>query len=551
MNPLCHQWRRLRGALRRTPSDEDFARELRFHLDQAEAELRGQGYSRRDARRAARVRSGGFFAALEALRAERGLARTMDLWDDVRHGARRLAKERWFTVAAVTVLALGIGANTTVFTLVNAMVIRGLPFDDPDRIVAVWTGNQEGQRLQVSYPDYQDWGEQSTALASLAAYRNWTVNLGDEEQVPERAFGAYVSANFFRVLGEQPVLGRDFGPDDDRNGAEPVVLLGHNLWENRYARDPGVLGQTIRVNGVVATVVGVMAPGMRFPNNTDIWIARADRLPGSNTPDRGTRDYEAIGRLRPEASMEQAREELQAVGRRLAEAYPASNRELAPDLLGFQDRYTAGATRLVLLTLTGAVAFVLLIACTNVASLLLARSAGRRHEIAVRVAMGATRLRIVRQLLVESLLLAIVAGTAGLLFAILGIRWFDGATQSAAIGRPYWMDFTLDGTIFAFIAALCLGTAVTVGLVPALQLSRTPVAGVLKEDTLGNTGGIRTRPWAGALIVGQLTLSLVLLSGAGFMMRSFLSLYGMDAEFETSQLITTWLYVPPTQYPDA
>ena len=475
----------------------------------------------------------------------------MDLWDDVRYGARRLAKERWFTVAAVTVLAFGIGANTTVFTLVNAMVIRGLPFDDPDRIVAVWTGNQEGQRLRVSYPDYQDWREQSTALASLAAYRNWTVNLGDEEQVPERAFGAYVSANFFRVLGEQPVLGRDFGPDDDRNGAEPVVLLGHNLWENRYARDPGVLGQTIRVNGVVAIVVGVMAPGMRFPDDTDIWIAPAEHLPGSNAPDRGTRDYRAIGRLRPEASIEQAREELQAIGRRLAEAYPASNRELAPDLLGFQDRYTAGATRLVLLTLTGAVAFVLLIACTNVASLLLARSAARRHEIAVRVAMGATRLRIVRQLLVESLLLAVVAGTAGLLFAILGIRWFDGATQSAAIGRPYWMDFTLDGTIFAFIAALCLGTAVTVGLVPALQLSRTPVAGVLKEDTLGKTGGIRTRPWAGALIVGQLTLSLVLLSGAGFMMRSFLSLYGMDAEFEASQLITTWLYVPPTQYPDA
>ena len=499
----------------------------------------------------ARARSGGFFAALEALRAERGLGRTMDLWDDVRYGARRLANDRWFTVAAVTALALGIGANTTVFTLVNAMLIRGLPFDDPDRIVAVWTGNPEGQRLRVSYPDYEDWREQSATLAGLAAYGNWTINLGDGQQVPERAMGAYVSADFFRVLGEQPALGRDFGPDDDRDGAEPVVLLGHNLWENRYARDPGVLGQTVRVNGLVATVVGVMAPGMRFPNNTDIWIARADRLPESNAPDRGTRTYQAIGRLTPEASMAQAREELQAIGRRLAEAYPASNRELAPDLLGFQDRYTAGATRLVLLTLTGAVAFVLLIACTNVAGLLLARSAGRRHEVAVRVAMGATRLRIVRQLLVESLLLAVVAGAGGLLFSVAGIRWFDGATRGAAIGRPYWMDFTLDGTIFAFIAALCLGTAVTVGLVPALQLSGTPVAGVLKEDALGNTGGIRTPRWAGALVVGQLTLSLVLLSGAGFMLRSFLSLYGMDAAFETSRIMTTWLYLPPAQYPEA
>ena len=552
MNSLRRQWHRLRGALRRTPSDGDLARELRFHLEQAEAELRGRGYSRRDARRLARARSGGFFAALEALRAERGLGRTMDLWDDVRYGARRLANDRWFTVAAVTALALGIGANTTVFTLVNAMLIRGLPFDDPDRIVAVWTGNPEGQRLRVSYPDYEDWREQSATLAGLAAYGNWTINFGDGQQVPERAMGAYVSADFFRVLGEQPALGRDFGPDDDRDGAEPVVLLGHNLWENRYARDPGVLGQTVRVNGLVANRRRRHGSRNAFPQQHGHMDRAGRPSAGVECPGPGTRTYQAIGRLTPEASMAQAREELQAIGRRLAEAYPASNRELAPDLLGFQDRYTAGATRLVLLTLTGAVAFVLLIACTNVAGLLLARSAGRRHEVAVRVAMGATRLRIVRQLLVESLLLAVVAGAGGLLFSVAGIRWFDGATRGAAIGRPYWMDFTLDGTIFAFIAALCLGTAVTVGLVPALQLSGTPVAGVLKEDALGNTGGIRTPRWAGgALVVGQLTLSLVLLSGAGFMLRSFLSLYGMDAAFETSRIMTTWLYLPPAQYPEA
>ncbi len=551
MTFLRGQLRRLWGALRRTPADDDLASELRFHIEHAEEELRGQGYFRADATRMVRVRFGGFFQAMEALRAQRGLAWFMDLWEDVRYGARVLVKARWFTVVAATALSLGIGANTTVFTVVNAILIRGLPFDDPDRIVAVWTGNPQGQRLPVSYPDYEDWRDQSSTLVSLSVYRYSNVNVSDDEQVPERVLGAYVSGNFFQMLGEQPVLGRDFRPGDDRDGAQPVVLLGHSLWENRYARDPGVIGRTIRVNSLVATVVGVMAPGMRFPTNTDIWIPRVTLLLESNVPDRGTRNFLGIGRLGPEGSIGQARQELQAIGRRLAEAYPDSNRELAPNLLGYSDFVNGGEVRLLTLTLMGAVAFVLLIACANVANLLLARSAGRRREIAVRVAMGATRLRIVRRLLVESLLLALVAGTFGFLFSILGIRWLDGVTRNPAMGMPYWSDFTLDGAVFAFIAALCLGTTVTFGLVPALQVSKTDVTGVLKEDTLGSLGGIRARRWAGALIVGQLVLSLVLLSGAGFMIRSFLSLYSMEAGFETSELITMRLYLPPAQYPEA
>ena len=196
--------------MRRTPSDEDFARELRFHLDQAEAELRRRGYSRADAQRVVRTRSGGFFQALEALRAQRGLGRTMDLWDDVRYAVRRLVMARRFTMAASTALALGIGANTMVFTMVNAILIRNLPFDDPDRIVAVWTGNPEGQRQAASYPDYEDWRDQASTLAGLSAYTNSIVNVSDDEQVPDRVFGAYVSPNFFRLLGEQPVLGPGF-----------------------------------------------------------------------------------------------------------------------------------------------------------------------------------------------------------------------------------------------------------------------------------------------------------------------------------------------------
>ena len=543
--------RRLWSAVRRTPSDEDFARELRFHLEQAEAELRGRGYSRADARRVVRTRSGGFFRALEALRAQRGLGRTMDLWDDVRYAVRRLVKARRFTMAASTALALGIGANTMVFTVVNAILIRNLPFDNPDRIVAIWTGSPEGERQAVSYPDYEDWRDRATTLAGLSAYTNGNVNVSGDEQVPDRVFGAYVSPNFFGLLGEEPVLGRDFGPDDDRDGAEPVVLLGHGLWETRYARDAGVLGRTIRVNTRPATVVGVMAPGMRFPNDTDIWISRVSLPPGSNVADRGTRIFGVIGRLGPGASVDQARRELRAIGSRLAEAYPETNRDRGPDLLEFLEYVSGGEPALLTLTLMGAVAFVLLIACANVASLLFARATDRRREIAVRVAMGATRLRIVRQLLIESLVLALVSGAAGFLLSILGIRWLSGVTRSAAIGMPYWIEFTLDGTVFAFTAALCLLTAVAFGLVPALRVSGTDVRGILKEATPGSLGGIGARRWAGALVVGQFVLSLVLLSGAGFMIRSFLALQAMEEGFETSDLIATRLFLPPEEYPEA
>lgn len=543
--------RRLWSAVRRTPSDEDFVRELRFHLDQAEAELRERGYSRADAQRVARTRSGGFFEALEALRSQRGLGRTMDLWDDVRYAVRRLVKAKRFTVAASTTLALGIGANVTVFTIVNAILIRGMPFEDPDRIVAVWTGTPEGQRQAVSYPDYEDWRDQASTLAGLAAYTNSIVNVSDDEQVPERVLGAHVSPNFFRLLGERPVLGRDFRPDDDRDGAEPVVLLGHGLWETRYARDPGVLGRTIRVNGLAATVVGVMAPGMRFPNDTDIWIPRANLASEMNLADRGTRSLAVIGRLGPGTSIGEARQELRAIGARLAEAYPNTNRDRAPDLMEFLEFVNGGEPALLTLTLMGAVAFVLLIACGNVANLLLARAAGRRREIAVRVAMGATRLQIVRQLLIESFVLALVAGAAGFFLSILGIRWVSGVTRSAAVGMPYWIEFTLDGTVFAFIAGLCLMTAIAFGLIPALRVSGTDVTGVLQENAAGSLGGIRAQRWAGSLVIGQLVLSLVLLSGAGFMIRSFLALNAMQERFQTSDLIAMRLFLPVSQYPEA
>jgi predicted permease len=475
----------------------------------------------------------------------------MDLWHDVRYAVRRLMEARWFTLAAVTALSLGIGANTTVFTIVNAILLRGLPFPDGDRIMAVSTRGEQGQELGVSLPDLEDLRDQASTLEGLSGHLNSSVNLSDDEQVPERVQGAYVTANFFDIVGEQPVLGRGFRADDDVPGADPVILIGYATWQIRYAGDPDVLGRTVRANSLPATIVGVMAPNMRFPQNTELWIPQANLPAASDTGNRGARQFNVTGVLAPGATLAQTREEMAGIGTRLAEAYPETNADLGPYVESFQEDAAGGEIRVVMLALMGAVVFVLLIACANVANLLLARSAERAKEIAVRLSLGATRGRVVRQLLVESLLIAVIAGALGLVLALGGIRWFDTVTSGDAIGKPYWMVFSLDPVVFGYMAAVCLGTAVMFGLAPALHVSGTDVNEVLKEGTRGGSGGLRTRRWTATLIVAEVALTLVLLSGAGFMMRSFMSLYTLDLGIETAGLMTSQIYLPLTKYPDA
>ncbi|MEX2582833.1 MAG: ABC transporter permease [Gemmatimonadota bacterium] len=470
------------------------------------------------------------------------------LWQDIRYAARRLGQARWFTLAAVATLALGIGANTTVFTLVNAVLVRGLPFEGPERIVAIWMENDRGQQSGLSHPDLVDLAEQSRSLESLAGSLSSNINVSGDTYAPEQVFGAYVTGNFFEMLGEGPAIGRGFLPEDDVPGAAPVVLIGHSVWQSRYGGDPGVIGQTLKVNSLAATIIGVMSPDMRFPNNNDIWIPKSNLPPESQVDDRAVVNFSAIGRLAPGVDMAGARQELQAIGSRLAEEYPATNAERRPNLMPFQERVNGPEISIMFLSLMGAVAFVLLIACANVGNLLLAKSSQRAREIAVRVSLGATRARIVRQLLIESLMLALIAGVVGLLIAVAGVRWFDVNTQN--VGKPYWMEFTMDGAVFAFIAAVCLGTVILFGLAPALNVSRTDVNEVLKEGGRSGTTGSKARRWTSTLVVGELVLTLVLLSGAMFMMRSFLNLYRMDLGFETSGILVMRTYLPLTQYPD-
>jgi putative ABC transport system permease protein len=471
----------------------------------------------------------------------------MGLWQDLQFAARLLVKDKWFTAVAAMALALGIGVNATVFTFVNAVLIRGLPFANPDRIMAVnsWD-SARGRDLAVSYLDFKDWRNATRSFTGLAAYEGGTMNVSDEGRAPERFSGSFITANGFTMIGVAPVLGRDFVAEDDRPGAAAVVLLGNGVWKNRYGSDPSVVGRTIRVNDVPAVVIGVMPEGFKFPENADLWQPLS-LVPDLERQTRNVRGIDAFGRLAADVSAEQAQAEMMAVGQRLAQDYPDTNKDIRPLVQTFNQRVNGGPIRAVFLSLMGAVGFVLLIACANVANLLLARSAQRAREIAVRVSIGATRWRIVRQLLMESVLLAIISGVLGLALANIGIRLFDAATQD--VGKPYWIEFTMDASVVAFFAAICLGTGVLFGLAPALHVSKTDVNETLKEGGRSGSAGVRVRRWSGALVIGELALTLALLAGAGFMMRNFLTMYQLDIGVETSNLLTMQLSLPERKYP--
>ena len=471
----------------------------------------------------------------------------MSVRQDIRFAARLLLKDRWFTALAAGVLALGIGANNAVFTLVNAVLLRDLPFDHPEQIVRVTTRDVHGRESGISLLDFGDWRRDAHTFSALSFVWSGSFNVSDEGRVPEQYPGAYVSANFFKMLEVAPVIGRDFGPDDDGPGGPPVVMISNTIWKQRYGSDRAVLGRVIRLNGVAATVIGVMPDGMQFPNNDEIWLPSSQIPPTVRALPRQARSYSASGRLNSGISPDQTNAELRTIGAQLTRQYPASNKDLSPYARPFQQTVTGSQLKLVFWSLMGAVAFVLLIACANVANLLLARAANRSNEISVRVALGANRWQILRQLLIESLMLAAVAGALGLLLSIAGIRWFDAQTQN--VGKPYWMVFTMDWRTFAFLVGVCLATGIIFGLAPALHVSRTNVSETLKEGGRTGSSGVRARRWTTALVMGEVALTLILLAGAGFMMRSFLAAYSMDIGLDTSRLLTMQMILPNRKYP--
>jgi len=466
------------------------------------------------------------------------------MWQDVRFGIRALAGNPGFTAVAITALALGIGANATVFSLANAILFKNLPFADSEHVLYLTALSVKDHWMtdEISRPDYDDLRSQLKSFTGLGAAWREQVNLSDDANVPDRYIAAHLTASGFPVLGQQPMIGRNFTAGDEKPGAEPVAILTYALWDKRYGRDPSIVGRRIRLNSIPTTVIGVMTPGLSIPQETELWVPF---IP-SGKERRQDRNVTVFGKLAPGVSQQAAQAELSLAGQRFAAQYPDSNRDVRFGLHGFNEVALRGPVRAVFLVLLGAVGFVLLIACANVANLLLARAVGRAREISIRVALGAGRWRVVRQLLIESLLLAAAGGLIGLAFAQWGIRAFDAAVTPT--GKPQWINFAMDYRVFAYLAAITVATAVLFGMAPALRLARMDVGTALKDGGRGSGGGIRGRYLSGILVVVEMTLAVVLLTGAGLMMRSFLRAYQRPAGINTANILTMRVDLPNAKY---
>jgi putative ABC transport system permease protein len=536
---------RLRALVRRDAVEDELDAELRAHLERQIAVYQQAGMSSEEAARRARLEFGGLDQLKEACRDARGTRWFDDVGQDIRHAARMLRRDRWFTVTAVAVLALGIGTTTAMFTMINAALLRGLPVDD-DRIVFLGTRDVHGREAGVSLADFEDWRQATRAFSGMSAYFDIAHNIGDDLQAAEMRSGPSISANAFRLLAVKPALGREFLPDDELRGAPRTVILGHGLWQSRYGGDPGVVGRTIRVDHRPAVVIGVMPERFAFPLVSDLWLPLGFAgTANAPLPARNVRTHQAFGRLADGVTIAEARAELETIVERLAQEYPATNAGIQPVVEQFSERFGRRPMRGLFLMLMGAVLFVLLIACANVATLLLARSAHRGREIAMRASLGASRGRIVRQLLVESLLLSTAAGLAGLGISSAAVRFI--LTQLPF--TPYWVQWTPDGRVLAFLAITSVATGVLFGLAPALHLSRRHLSNVIKDAGRGSTSSRHTRRWANGLLVGEFALTLVLLTGAGLMMRSFVVLYRATLALDASDLVTMTVRVVGPKYP--
>ena len=471
------------------------------------------------------------------------------LVQDLRYAVRSLGKSRAFTAMAVVCLALGIGANATIFSVVNASLLRPFPFDAPERLVHVTESRPASGVVNASpsWAAYRAWRDGARGFSQLAAYdwRSLTIADGDE---PVRLAGSAVTWNLFPMLGVAPAVGRGFREDEDRAGAAPVVLLSHALWTTRYGADPRIVGRVIRVNDVQRTVVGVMPERFAFPETQSLWIPMAplyDALP-LNFMDRG---IDIMGRLAPGVTIAAASAEVAAIQRRLALEHALAFNGWRAGAVDIAEEFLPAATRTVILIMMGAVTFVLLIACANVANLLLARATTRHREIAVRTALGASRWRIVRQLLTESVIIGLLAGALGVLLAFWGLDLID-ATIPPQEALPYYIHWAVDGPTLAYTLAISVGTGLLFGLAPALQAVKPNLQEALKEGTRGSgTGAARSRLRA-TLVVAEIGLSLVLLVGASLFVRSFFNLHRTSGGFDTAPLMTMRFYLPATRYPD-
>lgn len=465
-----------------------------------------------------------------------------NLLQDLRYGARMLFKNPGFTLIAMLTLALGVGANTAIFSVINAVLLRSLPYQESERLVLYNERSPQMEGMSISWPNYTDWRAQQRIFEEMGVYNRGDYNLTGEGQ-PERIQAGQVTASLFRTLRVQAAQGRVFTDEEDKPGGPPVVVLSHGLWQRRFGGDPQVIGKTLSFNDRGYTVIGVMPQGFRFPSRVEMWVPVGQLSDQPSWKQRGNHPgLYGVARLKPGATVEQARAEMDTIAAGLEKLYPNSNQDNRLRIMPLLENYVRDVRR-GLWVLFGAVGFVLLIACANIANLLLAKSTARAKELAVRSALGAGRWRIVRQLLTESLLLAVIGGALGLLLAQWGV---DFILKNSPDAIPRAQEIGLDTRVFIFTFAVSILTGLVFGLIPAWHASRVDVHETLKEGGRGNSG---SRQWLRAsLVVTEVAAALVLLVGAGLLIRSFYRLNQVNPGFSYERLWSANITLPEKKY---
>ncbi|MGH9846154.1 MAG: ABC transporter permease, partial [Blastocatellia bacterium] len=463
---------------------------------------------------------------------------------DLRYGLRMLLKNPGFTLIAIITLALGIGANTAIFSVVNAAVLRALPYPNADRLVMLWgTNAKDGNQQQpASFGEFNDWRARMRSFDQVAgASPPWNfVLMGGSE--PEPIQGMWVSANLFSTLGVAPARGRAFLPEEDRTGGAPVVIISHGLWQRRYGADPDLVGRTLSLGGNVFTIVGIMPAGFHFLEAAELWTPLQQNQFASSV--RSVRLLSVVGRLRADVTAQQANAELDQLARHWESQYPDTNTGVGLRMVDLH-RQVTGKVRFGLWLLFGAIGLVLLVACTNVANLMLARSAARRKEIAVRAALGAGRLRLIRQLLTESIALSLLGGAGGVLLAVWGMELL---LKLNPVQLPQYHQIEIDLAVLGFTILASILTGILFGLAPALQASKLDLHAALKEGGRGARADAGQRRLSNLLVIAEVAMALVLLAGAGLLVRSFVRLLDVNPGFVTENLLTMQLGLPNATY---
>ena len=536
---------RLRSLLRRKAAETELDDELRFHFEQQIEKYVKSGLTEAEALRRVQIDFGGAQQVKEECRDARGVRVMETLFQDVRYGLRMLRKSPGFTAVALLTLALGIGANTAIFSVLYGVLLRPLPYKDASSLIVLNETTPRVGMVSVSLPNFLDWRAQCQSFSGMAAVESVGFNLSGTDQA-ENISGQAVSPNFLSMLGIRPLLGRDFDSSEEKPGAAPVALLSYSLWQSHFGGDRNVIGRTMALDGRSFTVIGVLPAEFRWIEKTDLlepigtWATNNSAI--NERGDRG--DTIVIGRLAPNSSFARARAEMEGLAARLAKAYPAANDQFGVALRPVRDVFVS-EIRPALLILFGAVTFVLLVACANVANLFLMRSTDRAREMALRIAVGATRGRIVAQLLAESFILTSLGGLAGVALAIAAIRGMAGLIPADMLAGA---SLDLSGPALLFAAGVVSLSAFVFGLAPALHSTKTDLQSELKEGGRSATTGAASSNWRNVLVVAEVSLALILLVGAGLMMKSLYRLVSVNAGIRTERVLTMQMSLRTAQY---